>query len=319
MITYEAMLERAPKDADYLPLLEALYVRKRWITEPMLKSLEEPMLDEYLAEVASIWRVVKKMKSLPPEQAIEQLVSGLVFDSDSFLRLQIQFAKSGELKSKDFDAVNAAVYSSAEKMAHYLDGLLLTYIAWPNHYRLLRYYKEKYLAHGPYGHCLEIGPGHGWLALNQLLASPKNTLRGLDISPHSIAYTRGVLESAGVAGGRYTLEIADCRKGLPSSTLPPGGKFDRVVIAEVIEHLDDPDTILKSTVQHGHADTLYFITTTVNIEAIDHIYLFRSLQEVRDMMDRCGLRIVDELDMPLQMKLKMEAEMFEVALVCKKK
>ena len=67
-------------------------------------------------------------------------------------------------------------------------------------------------------------------------------------------------------------------------------------------------------------DALFFITTVVNLEAVDHIFLFRKLQEVRDFCEKtCGLRIVDELDMPLKMNLKdMKDEAFEVAVVCRK-
>ncbi|MFO0827692.1 MAG: class I SAM-dependent methyltransferase [Phycisphaerales bacterium] len=314
MVTYDDLLAHAPKDAPYRPLLEALFVGKRWITEPMLKSLDPSEITTYLNEVAQIWSAASGMKGLPADQAVAQLVGGLLFDSDTFLRLQIEFAKTGELKSKDFDAVNAAVYSSPEKMAQYLDGLLVTYIGWPNHYRLWRYYVERYLPRGTYGACLEIGPGHGWLARGQLMANPKNRLTGLDISPSSVAYTSGILKASGIAADRFSLSIADCRKGLPHGS----PTYDRVVIAEVIEHLDDPDTLLRSAVAHAHAETMFFITTTVNIEAIDHIYLFRDLEEVRAMMRRCGLEIVDELDLPLSMKLKMERPMFEVAVICKK-
>lgn len=314
MITYDQLMAGVPASAPHRPLLEALYVTKKWITEPMLKSLEPVDVPAYLREVEELWAVASRMKGQPTDRAIAQLLSGLTFDSDTFLRLQIEFAKTGELKSSDFDAVNAAVYSSPEKMAAYLDGLLCTYIAWPNHYRLMRYYRDRYLTTGTGGACLEIGPGHGWLARAQLLSNPANVLTGIDISPSSVAYTTGVLKASGIADERFKVFIADCRKGLPDGS----PTFDRVVIAEVIEHLDDPDTILKSAVSHAHAGTTFFVTTTVNIEAIDHIYLFRELEEVRDMMRRCGLRIIDELDMPLTMKLKMAKPMYEVALICTK-
>ncbi|MBL8746753.1 MAG: class I SAM-dependent methyltransferase, partial [Phycisphaerae bacterium] len=164
------------------------------------------------------------------------------------------------------------------------------------------------------GECLEIGPGHGWLALWQLRSNAANTFLGLDISPHSVAYTRGVLGAAGIDRSRWKVLEQDAQKGIAAHAKP----FDRVVIAEVIEHLAKPEIIVNATREHSHKDTLFFITTVVNLEAVDHIYLFRSLQEVRDFCtDKCGLTILDELDMPLKMNLKMEDEAYEVALVCK--
>lgn len=312
MLTSDSVLQSAPAEAPYRPLLEAMYLKNSWLLRPMLEFVDEPILPEYFAEVAAVDHVLRETKPIKGEPMLAEVMKGLQFHSMEFLKLQMQFAKTGEYKAKDYDTVYKEVYSSGDVMSRYLDGLLLTYIAWPNHYRLLRWYKEHYLAKAKPGRCLEIGPGHGWLALAQLQSHPDNTFLGLDISEHSVAYTKAVLRAAGIGPHRYRVEVKDSQHGLPDDA----GVFDRIVIAEVVEHLARPDVMLRSAVKHSHKDTLLFITTVVNIEAIDHLFLLRTLEEVRDLMKNVGLRIVDELDMELKMNLKMQEKAYEVALVC---
>jgi len=318
MITYDQIIAALPANSTARGLLDAMYLKNNWILKPMLEALDASMLPAYVKEADAIWNVMHTMR---PDQTAEErtaeALKGLQFHSMEFLKLQINFAKTGEYKSIDYDTVYREVYSNASVMQRYLDGLLLTYIAWPNHYRLLNWYRKAYLEKATPGACLEIGPGHGWLALQQLLSHPTNTFLGLDISPHSVAYSRGCITAAGVAESRWKVLECDAQKGLESD----GRLFDRVVIAEVIEHLAQPEIIVELAKKHSKPDALFFITTVVNLEAVDHIYLFCSLQEVRDFCEiKCGLKVIDELDLPLKLNLKdMKDEAFEVALVCTKK
>ena len=67
---------------------------------------------------------------------------------------------------------------------------------------------------------LEIGPGHGWLALEQLRASADNQLTALDVSPHSVAYTRQVLTVNGIDPARYDLRQANAQRALDTIHTP---------------------------------------------------------------------------------------------------
>jgi 2-polyprenyl-3-methyl-5-hydroxy-6-metoxy-1,4-benzoquinol methylase len=314
-LTADEILAALTPGSDCEALLRAMYVEKAWLLKPMLESLDRASLPSYLGEVADIWSVMRAARpGVPERERLAEGMKGLAFHSMEFLKRQIEFAKTGEYKATDYDTVYREVYSNGAVMAQYLDGLLLTYVAWPNHYRLLKWYRDAFLARAKPGECLEIGPGHGWLALWQLRSNPANSLLGLDISPHSVAYSRSVLTAAGIAPARWNILERDAQRGIEAHAKP----FDRVVIAEVIEHLAKPEIIVNAARKRSHADTLFFLTTVVNIEAVDHIHLFRSLQEVRDFCtDACGLQVVDELDLPLRMNLKMEDEAFEVALVCR--
>jgi len=315
MLTTEELFARVPENADVRPLLEAMYVRNGWLLKPMLEYLDTGGLPQYLVEVGTIDAALNTIKGGRTEEILKEAMKGLQFHSMEFLKLQMQFAKTGEYKAKDYDTVYQEVYSSGDVMGRYLDGLLLTYIAWPNHHKLLKWYESAFLASARPGRCLEIGPGHGWLARCQLLSHHSNTLLGLDISEHSVKYTKSVLAASGIDTARYEVRVEDARGGLPADA----GVFDRVVIAEVVEHLTAPDVLLRSAVEHSHAETLFFITTVVNIEAVDHLFLFRELEEIDAFIEACGLTVVDRLNMKLKMNLKMEREAYEVALVCRPK
>jgi len=313
MIDAATLLRAVPPSSPAAPLLEAMYAKNQWLLKPMLEMLHDGMLPEYLREVEEIWGVLRQVRPQPLEMRLKEAIRGLLYHSMEFLKLQMAFAKTGQYQAHDFEAVSAAVYQSQDVMQLYLDGLLLTYIAWPNHYRMLHYYREQYLAHGPYGTCLEIGPGHGWLALEQLRAHPQNRLLGLDISPHSVAYSNALLRAGEIEPSRFTVRQTNANEGIDVEW----GIFDRIVVAEVMEHVPDPTIILNAAVGRSHAQTLFFITTVVNIEAVDHIYLFRELQEVRDLLRRCRLEVVSELDLPLKINLPMARPAYEVAMVCR--
>jgi 2-polyprenyl-3-methyl-5-hydroxy-6-metoxy-1,4-benzoquinol methylase len=315
-ISIDDLFGALPADFASRDLLEAMYRKNLWLTKPMLESLSIDDLPAYLGEVDDVWSTMRRIRpDQTSEQRLAEAMRGLQFHSMEFLKRQIEFSKTGEYKAVDYDTVFKEVYNNAAVMQQYLDGLLLTYVAWPNHYRLLNWYRDAYLAKATPGECLEIGPGHGWLAMWQLRSHPANNFVGLDISPHSVAYTRGCLGTAGFAPERWKVLQADAQKGIADHGKP----FDRVVIAEVIEHLAHPEVIVEAALRHSHPGTLFFITTVVNLEAVDHIFLFRKLEEVRDFCEKtCGLKILDQLDLPLKLNLKdMRDEAFEVAVVCR--
>lgn len=314
MITVEELLEHTAGDEAIVGLLEALYIGNQRLLMPMLGMLRAGQITEYLGTVRAIWRVLSAMGRDSQTARLNEAVAGLQFHSIDFLRRQTAFIRTGDYQAEDAQAVYEEVYCSESVMREYLNGLLLTYIAWPNHYRLLQFYRNRYVSKGPPGRCLEIGPGHGFLALLHLEADSSNTLLGVDISPHSVAFTDELLTVAGIDRARFEICEGDATKDFAGVT----ERFDRIVIAEVIEHVEQPQRLLRSAVEHSYPETLLFLSTVVNIEAIDHLYLYRSLDEVREMIDECGLAIVDELDLPLEFA-DSPAESFEVALVCRPK
>lgn len=311
MVTAQTLLENAVDDPAILPLLQALFIDNQRLLAPMLQMLQPEQIDEYLKLVGEVWNAISAMGGQNESTRLDEIIAGLQFHSVDFLRRQVAFTRTGDYQAEDAQTVYEEVYDSASVMKEYLDGLLLTYIAWPNHYRLLQFYRDRYLAQSPNGRCLEVGPGHGFLALLQLQSHEDNTLLGIDISPHSVAYSKELLAAAGVDNTRFEIRQGDATDNYAHVT----ECFDRIVMAEVLEHVEQPQALLQSAVDHSHSHTLIFLSTVVNIEAIDHLYLYRTLDEVRQMIDDCGLAIVNELDMPLEFA-SASSKSYEVALIC---
>ena len=59
------------------------------------------------------------------------------------------------------------------------------------------------------------------------------------------------------------------------------------------------------------------IDETQRLDEADHIYLFRGLEEVRALLQDWGLKVQDELDLPLKMNLPLCKPAYQVAIVCR--
>ncbi len=315
MINYKDILYRVSDNEGIRLLIEAMFVEHKRILTPMLECLDENCLPNFISELEDIWHVLCEMEPQASEAKVQELMKGLEYHSIEFLRRQAMFAKSGTYQTTNFETICDEIYFSKDIMQSYLYGLLLTYVAWPNHYRLLRFYKERYLTQGPFGSCMEIGTGHGWLALQQLRFSSRNNLIGFDISPHAVVFTSELLKAAGIKSDRYKIRIAD----IQNETGNKFGCLDRIVIAEVLEHVEKPTAILDFAKRYSHNDTIFFISTCINIEAVDHLYLYKNLEEVREMLNKKELRIIEELVLPLLFGGTQKTSSYEVGFICKNK
>jgi 2-polyprenyl-3-methyl-5-hydroxy-6-metoxy-1,4-benzoquinol methylase len=70
-------------------------------------------------------------------------------------------------------------------------------------------------------------------------------------------------------------------------------KYDLVVLGEVLEHLDSPLTILDKISHMLSDDGLLWLTTPTNAPALDHVFLFRTKQEILDLIELSKLEVID--------------------------
>jgi 2-polyprenyl-3-methyl-5-hydroxy-6-metoxy-1,4-benzoquinol methylase len=229
-------------------------------------------------------------------QRVDQCAEAFVVTSLDFLRLQARFMKTGHYAHSSASE-SSELYSDAERMTDYLDGLALTYAMWPNHARMLRFYVSEFLPRIPRGaRVLEIGPGHGLLASVLLSNRADVQYVGVDISPRSISYSASAFAAAGIAGDRFELVVGDA--GAAHGSLAGAG-FDAAICCEVLEHVDDPASLvmaLNSRLAPGRAA---FVSTVANMEAEDHVYLFHDEHEIRSLFVDTGFTVV--ADQPLEL------------------
>jgi hypothetical protein len=77
------------------------------------------------------------------------------------------------------------------------------------------------------------------------------------------------------------------------------GRFGKVLLCELLEHLDDPKMALRATRGILHEKGLLFCTMAVNIAQEDHVYVYRSAEQARTELVQCGFEIVEETLAPV--------------------
>ena len=219
------------------------------------------------------------------------------------LREQLHFKRHGRYRYSRYDEVAGSVYLSPEYMQRYMHGLALTSFLWPNHAAMRRYFAEQLVllaqqgiagqAVEQGGRYLEIGPGHGFYFMTALRQAVFSDCHGVDISPTSVALTRALL--AGGTFGSFNHWSVEERDFLAADV---SGPYAMVTMGEVLEHVEDPLRFLRRAGEVCDPAGRVFITSCINSPALDHIYLFRSMDEVRDLVANAGLTVKSELVLP---------------------
>jgi 2-polyprenyl-3-methyl-5-hydroxy-6-metoxy-1,4-benzoquinol methylase len=209
------------------------------------------------------------------------------------LREQLFFQRHKRYRYSSFDEVASSVYFDDEYMRKYMHGLALTAYLWPNHRDLHRFFCNT-IPTEQLGNYLEIGPGHGMYMMTAMRRSKYEQFDGIDLSPTSVAMTRALLGS-GSFGDFKNYRIFE-RDFLDSSQNPD--RYDAIVMGEVLEHVEQPGVFLERIRDIATEDSFIFITTPINAPAIDHIYLFDSLESIESLVSNAGLRVQKKLLVP---------------------
>ena len=131
-----------------------------------------------------------------------------------------------------------------------------------------------------------------------------------DISPVSLDQTRHALELLGT-GDRASYAIKDANQ------IEPGGEtFDLVMLSHLLEHLEDPVTMLQS-VRHAVAKGGHlFVNVPLNAPMPDHLQLLRDPQEVIDMLHAGGFRVLEFASHTTQAATLPKALKRKIAVTC---
>ena len=79
-----------------------------------------------------------------------------------------------------------------------------------------------------------------------------------------------------------------------------GTSFDCIVIGEVLEHVDDPLTILKNLHRLLDDAGRMFVTTCARCPAVDHVYLYQDQADIENQLIESGFKIEQRLVLPIQ-------------------
>jgi 2-polyprenyl-3-methyl-5-hydroxy-6-metoxy-1,4-benzoquinol methylase len=207
---------------------------------------------------------------------IRSKIESFIRYSHEFTVLQLKLNKSKSYQYNSFEEVKSAVYNNPMMNDYYLDGLALSQYLWPNHYKMNRFLINGIARLYSLGNVLDApcGPGiQSWLVRRH---SNIRSMTLCDLSLFSVDYSRKLHSSSNLAGTFRCLHsgIEECK-----------GEFDFIINGELLEHLEDPISMLESLDRLLKNDGIIYLTTAIFAAAIDHIYMFRSAREVREMLE----------------------------------
>lgn len=265
-----------------------------WAAKNIPRSLQRPDYDRGFGErICRLVQEVNRRLGFEYEAAVAAFVTACA----EFLRLQRQLERTGKYPCSSFDQARRTVYDDPRVMLHtYLNSLLLSQALWINHFRLFDFFCRRYCAADPApekGRVLEVPVGTG-LYLSEFVArNPGWEAVGIDLSRSSIEFARQVLSVHGGSGANVTLQQQDVFDA------PASHRFDRIICGELLEHVERPEELLRKLGALLAPGGRVFLTTAIWAAEPDHVYLFESAAQVREMLER-HFRLEEELVLPLE-------------------
>jgi len=224
--------------------------------------------------------------------SLDQLSQAYLLLVNDTMTEQIYFQGHDRYRYSTFAEVREFVYFNADYMVKYMDGLAITAFLWPNHRQMMRFFVDL-LPNKPRGTYLEIGPGHGFYFMEAMRRTQHARFLGVDISPSSVAMTQEIIASGHFGHfSNYEIIEGDFLSFFREE------RYDSIVMGEVLEHVEEPRAFLEKIAALAHSESFVYVTTCANAPAVDHIHLFRSAEEVTDLVRSCGLEVVDQLLVP---------------------
>jgi 2-polyprenyl-3-methyl-5-hydroxy-6-metoxy-1,4-benzoquinol methylase len=124
---------------------------------------------------------------------------------------------------------------------------------------------------------LEVPSGTGFFIGEFARLNPEWAATGIDLSDSSVAFGSAI---AALDGATATITKQDV------FTLPDGAGYDRIICGELLEHLEDPEALLDKLTRLIAPGGRLYVTTAIWAAALDHIYLYESARDVREMLER---------------------------------
>lgn len=211
--------------------------------------------------------------------------------SHDVIMSQARYEADGHYENSSFATCEAAVYADRAVMDDYLWGVFLTNFMWSHHMELSRFFLDRFVRRLPANsNVLEIAPGHGGWGVWLLSERPDARVEAFDISPSSIAIASSVAAAAGVADRTtYTR-----RNALDLGSMAPGTR-DAVICSFLIEHLEDPELLVKVISHHLKPGARAYLSGAITAAQIDHIYEFTMESDLVLMAERNDLRVLETM------------------------
>lgn len=245
---------------------------------------------------------------------LDFIVESYLFINDMVAEETYYFVRNGKYRNSSFEEVNAIVYDNPDYMEKYMIGLSISDYIWINHIKMLRFFSDSLpqLGKGAY---LEIGPGFGQYLVKAILSENFEKYKACDISKTSVNRSNKYLKYRGLEKYCVVEEMDFFQYNTDE-------RFDCIVSGEVLEHIEQPLQMLKKIHELLTENGKAFVTTVINAPAIDHISLFKDIEQILDLAKEAGFKIADYLcvtegDVPLDKAVKKKRAI-DIAMILEK-
>jgi 2-polyprenyl-3-methyl-5-hydroxy-6-metoxy-1,4-benzoquinol methylase len=266
-------------------------------------------LGEFLSMYQPLWKK-------PAIGGLQGLAQSYVRLLGEVMMCRMDFMRTGTYGAHSQSDAAERVYNNAEQMVPYMLGLAVSQYLWHSHYQLFRFFKHCVELQNPSSRFLEVGCGHG-IFLNYMASkvAPDAVLDVVDISAVSIALSKELINATNPAVARR-VRFTESDVAVYHTEKP----YDFIAMGEVLEHVESPHSILQALKKLMAKDGSLYVTTCANCPAIDHIYHFHTIEEIRVMIRECGFKIIEEVvapseDKPLEYHEKHKLDILYGALL----
>ncbi len=209
-----------------------------------------------------------------------------------YLKQLDYFIKHQDYGHADFDEIRNEIYDNKNTMLEtYMPGLLISYAYTTILYEKNHLFISEFLPRlkdDMQG--VEVGFGEGFYLWEVLRKNTKVKMAGFDISPYAIEFASHMLEMAGIPSESYKLQYGNVFEGIQQ----PDKSADFAILAEVIEHIPNPQSGIKELARVLKKGGLLYLTTVINSNHMDHISNFESPAVVEEMLRQEHMKIIEK-------------------------
>ena len=205
---------------------------------------------------------------------------------------QLYFMRNGQYRYSSSKEVNNFFYQNSDYMEYYMKGLAISTYLLDSHRKCREWFCEKISGSNSGKNWLDAGVGHGEYLQLAVCHTDYEHYLGIDISPTCAQMCKEMMEQRNI-GASKNIDIKE-----QDFFKYDGPVCDAVILGEILEHVEVPQDFLKKVYDITHEGSFIYITTVVNCPQKDHIYLFRSVEEIEALYRENGFEIQDSLVYP---------------------
>ncbi len=285
------------RKADLLIMDRKIFLRNALVEKmPSRKNFFMQKFDEIIAENGIEKRFLDRYiaNCLENSISIEFMAESYAFIVQETMKEQMYFFKHHHYRFSTYDEVKNRVYNNSEYMKKYMIGLALSTVFWNNHTEIFKFFRRFLNSLDPAEKrsYLEIGAGHGLFTQEAIRSEKFSSFNIVDISPTSIELCKDMLSDFGTDINFICEDFLKL-----TGQVDEIGK-DFIVLGETLEHVEQPGKFLDKIGEILSPNGKTFISTCINAPEPDHIFLFRTVEDVENLFE--NFHIEDRIYLPYE-------------------